>query len=312
MEFEYYNQAADILNDLILEGAFGVDAKVLAGSKSQKSTGLHLYDCLLNIFKSNNSYGIENSVGITFRLLDFYIEALNVKPEETSELLLAFLKGTKTNPELENLSSYTEWLQSNLVWKESVLKIQSQGIIGKSDIMKSTSALLSSYSKGVELIGKLFTILIAIAKIINSSEFDLIQISSMTLNQKLKMFEKVTDEKHHILTTTIDRHIRNADSHLNASYSTEKKAFIMKRNVKKGKINEIEIFEIELYDMLLIIYPKVGWMVQGFICSCILLVLSKIDQKLFKEATQVLISKCSVDSSDGLSKGVAVNRIELP
>lgn len=293
MEYEYFNQAADILDVLTLEGFFGGDAKELVKTREQKSSSLHLYDCLMNIFISDNDYGITNSIGITFRLIDFYTDAMKIKPQETVDLLASFMKGTKTNPELENLSSYTEWMQCHVAWKDTIPKIQPRLNVSKSDIMRSTSALLTTYSKGVELIGKIFTVLIAIAKIIKHEEYNLIDISCLTIYDKIKLFEKITDDKHHILTTTIDRKIRNADSHLNAIYSIDKKAFIMKRNIRQGKINKIEMFEVKLSDMMLIIYPKIGWMVQGFISSCILLVLSKEDNELYKNATKVLISKCS-------------------
>lgn len=289
MEYEFYYQAAETLDEITKEGFFGENAMNLIETRDEKTTPEYLYECFINVF-SGNDYGIKNTIGITLRLTDLYCEAFNINAKDTVDNLTSFFKGTNEYPELENISSYMEWMRAHISWKETLDKIQLKGTTSKADKMKLATDLLTAYSKGVELTGKLFTNMIILAKIIRNQEYDLLKISLQTIYDKINMFESVSDEKYHIFTTVIDRQIRNADSHLNSLYSVDKQAYVMKKNVGKGNNKRIETFEIKWSDMVLKIYPRIGWFVQGCICSCILLYLTLEDKVLCRKATDYIVA----------------------
>jgi len=287
--YEDFYKAADELDAMTLEGFFGDSAKDLVIKREATETNEFLYECLINIF-NGDQYGTANVIGITFLLLKLYGEAVTAGGQEAVDILSAFMKGTLEHPELECISSYSEFLRTHMDFKNLSSALREKEIITAAEKKQLASTMLTSYSKGVELVGKAFTQLLTLEQIINNQPYNLFENSLLTIYMKTEKFLKLSDGKYDKLITIIDRSVRNADSHLNAYYSVAENAYIMKKATKMGGKNKIETFKLNPEKMALEVYPKIGWFVQGFISSCILLVLALSDREKFQSATKYILS----------------------
>lgn len=285
---DYFNQAADELDMITQEGFFGRKAKLLVEKREDTPTSEFLFECFMNIF-SEPQYGTKNTIGIMFTLAKLYSEAISAKQQDAVDVLTAFMKGTDDHPELECLSSYSEFLSRHVESKQVLSEIQAKIAATTVDKKRLASSVLTAYSKGVELVGKVFTQLLTLEQMIHGQPHDLYQNSLLTIYKKIDNFLVLSNGDYDKLATVIDRSIRNADSHLNAYFSVNEQAYIMKKTVKtKGK-TKTETFKLPWAKMVLEVYPKIGWFVQGYLGSCILLILSVDNQDLYKAATKRIL-----------------------
>ncbi|WP_221638449.1 hypothetical protein, partial [Listeria immobilis] len=74
--------------------------------------------------------------------------------------------------------------------------------------------VVNTYAKGVEFIGKIFSTLNILAEIVNQNDYDIYKIWQETVYQKIEHFNKVTNNKYILFSNTINRKIRNGESHL--------------------------------------------------------------------------------------------------
>lgn len=277
---DFYLNAAKDLDTMSEEGSFGENAKKMLKIRDTITAPEYLYTSIIEMF-NYNKIGISNTVEITFTLLELYEDALKVSPNETISILTAFLKGTSKNPELENLSSYNEYIISKISTDESMKKITSNGKNNKLlDIKKSTMSVCSTYSKGVEFIGKTFTNLLALLQLINGKPYNLLYNSTLTTYLKIEEFEELSNSKYKILTNSIDRNIRNADSHLNITYLADKNCFCVKKNKK--------IYKVPFEEMMLNIYPKMTQFIEGFLASCYLFIMLEQDKEIYDKAIEYI------------------------
>ena len=287
-EFEIFNEISDELDDLTLDGFFGESARSLVIKREDTEQAQYLYECLINIFEPN-MYGTKNVIGIMLRLAEMYSEACKKDAQQTVDILTAFMRGTEQYPELECFSSYGEYVRYHVETKNYLKKIQGAHV---TDAQRKNlaSLYLTDYSKGVELVGKMFTFLLAVQQLINNEPYDLLYNSTLTIYNKTQEFLRLSEGRYDILVTVIDRDIRNADSHLNGRYSIKKEAYLMKNITKiKGK-PQINEFTIPVKKMILEISPKIGWFVQGFLGAGILLVLAHADKEKYKQASRFILS----------------------
>ena len=101
------------------------------------------------------------------------------------------------------------------------------------------------------------------------------------LGEKSRLFKKYSNGKFDILIESIDRDIRNAEAHIDIRYDTNKDVFEIK--LKEFGKKTIYIKHISAREMILEIFPKVGWIIQGFIFSCTLIVLAGTAPTKYKE-----------------------------
>nr|DAZ26033.1 MAG TPA: hypothetical protein [Caudoviricetes sp.] len=285
-EFQQFYEAIEELDLLTKEGFFGESAKKLIEKRDNMKITDFLYECSVDTFSNPHSnYGIKNIIDIMFMLLELYIEAIKATSTETVDnILAAFLKGTKEHPELECISSYIEYSSYHVEFKNLSSKLTKQTSTTVSEKRRLANSILSSYSKGVEFIGKSFAYLLALEEVIHNQPCDLYKNLSLTTYQKTNKFLKLSDGKYKMLTTVIDRDIRNADSHLNAHYSVKEQCYI----IKKNKNSRMRIYKLPLEKMLFEVYPKIGWFVQGYLNACALLVLAGQDKRLYKQILQLI------------------------
>lgn len=287
-DFELFYNAANELDILVEDGMFGPFAADLLQQRDSVDTTTYCYNGLLDMFRETQ-YGIENVIGIIFRLLKLYTDALNVSPQEPVDVLTAFLKGTKEHPELECLSSFTEFFCVNATYRDVLKELGHKPNATNSEVKRLASSLLATYSKGVELVGKSFTQLLTLAQIVKDKQYDLYENSLLSIYEKTKQFKGLVNNEYIDLADVIDRKVRNAEAHLNSYFSIEKRCYVMKQNSKQGKTSRTEVFEISAEDMILRIFSKVCWFVQGYIASCILLVLVYEDKRKYNDAVKYIL-----------------------
>lgn len=285
------DQATNELDDVTKDGFFGNVSQELLIKRDTLPRNDFLYDSIAEIFSSSND-GRKNVAGIALRLIDLYCEAIPHGSQEVIDVLNTFIMGTNENPELENMSSYLEYMTAHQAWKNYFVEHVGQ-VLSDAEKRQQAMSILDAYTKGVEFVGKIFTQLIAVERIRREDCYDIYKISEMTIYKKIEEFKKISDSKHHILTDVIDRKIRNADSHLNATYSPKNEEYVMKSTNHKGGI---DVFKITIKEMLSIIYPKVGLFVQGFYASCILMVFNWSDRELAQKTIKKI-----VDINNGLN-----------
>lgn len=284
-------QSTNDLDDIIREGFFGDVSQDLLKKRDAIPRNVFLNDSISEIFSEWND-GKQAVAGITFRLINLYCDSLPHSPQEVIDTLNSFIMGTEDNPELENMSSYLEYMTAHQAWKNFFEEHREQ-VLSDAKKRQQAMSILDAYTKGVEFVGKIFTQLIAIERIRREEPYDIYKISEMTIYKKIEEFKTISKPKHHILTDIIDRKIRNADAHLNVTYSPKREEYTMKSTNHKGGI---DVFTITIREMLTTIYPKVGLFVQGFFASCILMVFNFSD----KELAQKVVKKI-IDINNGLN-----------
>lgn len=280
---EFYNLAIEEMDLLVLDGFFGEVTKTLVSKRDSMKMNDFLFESYENIM---NSVGIgkENMIYLTKLFLNLHIKSISVSSQETLDLLNALFVGLDDQPELESFSSYSEYLRHHMEYKHMNNQIISKEICNDSDRKNVATKALTAYSKGVEFIGKSFNQLIIEQEIINKNEYDYSEIYMLTIHNKIKRFEKLSENSETDLVKMIDRDIRNAESHLNGYYSLKKQAYIMKKTIYTNKKPRLKEYKIPVDEFLLNVYPKIGNYVQAFISSCLLVIFGLSDSETFKKA----------------------------
>lgn len=288
-EFSEFDAAGKELDKLTGEGTFGDKAKLLASLRNTLPDTDFYLECFKNIFDSTDLIFKSNIAGIGLKLMKIIGLSYQKSPQETIDLITAFFKGPKEHPELENISSYTEFIESNAQYKSYFSRIKGQSEVSSSEKRQLARLLIDTYTKGVEFASKVFSLLISLQNLAASQPAQYYENTFLPLYQKILSFEKAADDDCKMLTSVIDRQIRNAASHLNIYYSTERSVFIITdiQGMKKAKTSKT--IEVSLKKMLLDVFPRVGWFAQGFFASCMMLYLAQSgDEEKYRKAQHLM------------------------
>jgi len=278
--FDDFLRASEEVDDLALEGFFGEEIKNLVKKRDSMSTSEYFYSCLLSWNSDESQYGKDKVKEFILLFFTLYTRSIKSNGQKTIDYLTIFWKGTKENPELECLSASTEFARLHQETLNTLKELKSKNKITISDRKRLASSIINTYSKGVEFIGKILTTCIVLEKVSKNEPFDLISIYKMTVFEKIKLFNKLSNNEFKNMTNLINRYLRNADSHLSLIFDYKMNVIILKK-VKRDKIQN-ETIPIE--KMILEIFPSNGWITQAFIYSGMLLVLSRDNQDLFNKA----------------------------
>ena len=278
--FDDFLRACEEVDELALEGFFGEETKNLVKIRDSMSTSEYLYSCLISWNSDDNQYGKDKVKEFILLFFKLYTRSIKSDGQKAIDYLTIFWKGTKENPELECLSAATEFARLHTETLNTLKELNSKNKITISDRKRLASSIINTYSKGVEFIGKILTTCIVLEKVSKNEPFDLISIYKMTVFEKIKLFNKLSNNEFKNMTNLINRYLRNADSHLSLIFDYKMNVIILKK-VKRDKIQN-ETIPIE--KMILEIFPSNGWITQAFIYSGMLLVLSRDNQDLFNKA----------------------------
>ncbi|MDC7767149.1 hypothetical protein POL82_27080 (plasmid) [Priestia aryabhattai] len=277
--FKDFLDAAEELDDLALEGFYGEDIKKLTKKKDSINTNAYLAEALDLWIGDTEQFGKEKVKEYILAFFDLYTESLKVDGQKTVDTLSLFWMGTPDNPELECLSAYSEFGRLFTETKHSLKDIESKDEIKLSDRKRLAASMINSYSKGVEFIGKVLTVCIILKKISNNESYNLMKIYGMSIFEKVNIFESITNKKYKKLTDIVNRSLRNADSHLSLRFDYKENVLLLKKK-KDGKIvND----KVTIQQMIIAIFPSVGWFTQAFIYSGILFVFSLSDKEKFSK-----------------------------
>lgn len=282
---EIYNTVIEELDDFINEGVYGAEAKRLLEKRDVMPIDKYMYEGLASIFCESNNSATKATAGMTLRFLDLYTGAIPQHSQELVDTLTAFLKGTEDNPGNENMTSYITFSNADISWKNELRTNGKKGF-NKDQKKRFAMRVLDAYSKGVELIGKIFVTLISIEKIKRNQPYNVNQISKLTLFKKMEEFNRITDNKHQILTTVVDRKIRNGYSHLDVTYSIKSEAYLVKELGEQGRKH---VVKIKFSEMITTIYPKIIIFIQGFFASGYVTVLKFSNDELLKKSLKNII-----------------------
>ncbi|MCV12429.1 hypothetical protein DUF32_14885 [Listeria monocytogenes] len=219
--------------------------------------------------------------------LNLYIEAIKVNMGETVEALNVFWLGTKEDPELEYMSAYTEYYRKKKELDKLIRLIKPNSSF--SEKKQFGMEVTNTYAKGVELIGKIFSTLNILAEVANQNNYNVYKIWRETIYQKIDRFNNITNNKYVLFSQTINRKIRNGESHLSLSVNI-RKAVVEVKIVKKHKtIKE----EIPWAYFIKVDFVKIGWMIQAFVYSQILFFQAIEDKENYLTNMQKLTSLLS-------------------
>ncbi|MED1114027.1 hypothetical protein [Bacillus paramycoides] len=277
--FEDFIRAGEEIDELTKEGLFGLDLKEHLEKRESMDINLYLYESL-RLWIDDSNQVKDKTKEFILSFFELYTESIKGGGQKAVDLLSSFWMGTKDNPELECQSAYNEFVRLNVENKEILKEIQLKEKVSLSDKKRFTSSICNTYSKGVEFIGKVLNVCIALKKIANNEVYNFMDIYELTIFKKVNLFDSITNGKYKNLTNVINRSVRNADSHLNLIYDHITNEFILRKKKKGRIVNE----KISYNTMILEIFPLIGWFTQAFIYSGILVVLSRENQEKFKEA----------------------------
>lgn len=142
------------LEELIDEGFFGAKSKKLSDLKKQASLVTCFYQYALSIVEKkyvNNQliYDISNKLCI------IYIQAMKNNRQAVYDIIESFIMGTKQHPELENLSSYRNFIFSKENLSNEISQAQKIAPLSYSQKMKFGNDIAADYSSTIEMVSKI-------------------------------------------------------------------------------------------------------------------------------------------------------------
>lgn len=278
-KYQEFYKAAKELDELCQDGFFGERAIQLTNMRDG-SMNIDLFKTFIDDWiNDNNLLNKEFTAILILVFFKLFTCSYKIKAQLTVDTLSGFIRGYPENPESENLSSYTEFLRSKIESSNLAHHILKSNNIKTSDRIKFGDNLISTYSKGIELINKMLTPCIILLKINSGESFDILKINDMSLSQKISLFFNLSNGQYDILFKNINKEIRNAGSHLNLRFIPSEGVFQMKS--KSGK--KYKISKIPTNDFVFKYMPQPGYIVQGFMLSNMLLILAINNNQLFRE-----------------------------
>lgn len=278
-QYPNFIEAANELDELSLEGIFGEVTRKLVEQRELVSQTDYFVTILDEWLSETNQYGKPIVKRIMMLFIKLYIEAFEINPEETIEVLAAYWRGTKDNPESEGISGYTETVRYHHEAKRIITELEGKSERKLSEQKHAMASFLTAYSKSVEYIGQILVPCIQLVHIINGEQVDTIRVIKSPLYEKVKLFNEASSNKYKAITDVLNRDIRNADSHLNIRYVPSKGII----EYKKRMGAKIKTYEVTVHDWFLNIYPKVGWVIQAYIYSGVLICIGFSNKPKFIE-----------------------------
>ncbi|MCG3315200.1 hypothetical protein JI528_14540 [Listeria monocytogenes] len=272
--FEQYAKELDIYSK---EGMFQDSIKSLMEKRDEIDLDDYLNESLNLWIQSNEQIGKKNVAKIIVTFLSLITRAINVNEEETVNTLKTFWFGTNEDPNLEFMSSYTEYVRLKSNQDKMISNFSSQ--MSYSDKKNFASTIIQNYSKGVELVGKTYKTYLALAKIAAKNPVSHSNLWKLTIHQTITEFNKITDDNFSILVKGINRKIRNSEAHLTLGIDIEKAVIEIK--IIKG--SKVEIHTIEWSEFITEELPNIGWSIQGFVYAQILFIQAVVDKERFLE-----------------------------
>lgn len=272
-----FEEASREIDSLSLEGFFGENIKKLTLSREILKQSEYFAACIDDWIYDENQFGKIEVKQLILVFLKLFVNSIEVGGQKAIDTLTSFMQGTKEHPEIECLSSFTEYIRLHVETKK-LMKSSRTEIPSIATKKKLGASLTNTYSKGVELISKILNACIILLEISQGIESDEVEVYNLYLWKKIRRFKKLSDGHYNLIISYIDRDIRNAEVHLNLIFIPDRGVF--RYRVRDGK--RIRNKEISVEDFLFNKYPTNGWISQGFIYSSLLLILMKLDPKLCK------------------------------
>ncbi|MBC1600874.1 hypothetical protein HB903_02815 [Listeria welshimeri] len=261
---ERFREIAEELDIYLKEGVNSEKLAKLISQRGSLTDVSYINESLGLWLNGSEQIGKEQEAVLIMMYLDLYVEAMKGSKEETVNALNMFWLGTKEDPELEYISAYTEYCRKKFELNKRISLIKPNSSF--SEKKQFGMEVTNTYAKGVEFIGKIFSTLNILAEVANQNNYNVYKIWRETIYQKIDRFNKITNNKYVLFSQTINRKIRNGESHLSLSVNI-RKAVLEVKIVKKHKtIKE----EIPWEDFIKIDFVKIGWMIQAFVYSQIL------------------------------------------
>ncbi|MBY6040617.1 hypothetical protein KUV96_10330 [Bacillus velezensis] len=275
-KYNEFEDTAKELDSLALSGFYGEDVSELTAKRDELDTNEYLYRSVKLWLDNKTLYGKDNVKRFIGVFLNFFGESTKVNPQETIDILNVFFFGTKDNPGLESLSSYNEFSIAFTETKNKLIRFKNSDM-SYVEKKRLASDLLNVYAKGVEMIGKILTYCIALFELIQDKKYNLYKIHKMTLHKKIEEIECHNHFKS--MTSIINRFVRNSEAHLSIVYKPDSNKYAYKKTTN-GKI---ETEYINMDEVILQLFPSVGWITQAFMYSIHLLILFHDDKVKFNE-----------------------------
>lgn len=268
-----FNEAADELDLLASAGHFGEESRLLVEDRDNYEDVDYFIRVLTEWHEDKNQVNKIKTYEYTLIIFNLFVEAVKENPKESMELISSFKLGAKDNTEMEFMTSYTEYVRiftdSKTLAEE--LRADSKNISKK---LRYTKSISVAYSNGIEYISKTLNLLICLEKIVNKEHYNFYKINSMTLYEKINMFN--ANSKYDVLLEMIDRSLRNAEAHGTINFVLKTNSYKIKSK-KNGEIKEENVSFSFLLEKLI----SVGNYVQSFEFAGQLLTIGLKDREKF-------------------------------
>ncbi|WP_147007326.1 hypothetical protein [Companilactobacillus nantensis] len=278
------------LEALTKSGAFGSESQNLLKKRGEISTQEFIYLSFCSIYDDPN-FDYE-TLPYIIDFMDLFREGQSTNPQAMVDIITASMVGDKNNLQLETMSSYTRFLTEHQILKNNLSEMSKERSVDPLKRIELANAILHDYSNGFEYCMKLFTFIIAIARVVNGKEYDLQIIDKQPSSNKLNLFRQIDGGKHNLLVDGWDDRIRNADSHASIVYNPQTCLFEGKNNhyqkTDTGKIRRVEEFTITPVELLTKVIPRVGRFIHGYLGASYLLYLVNADREYYDKAVVIL------------------------
>lgn len=278
LKMDTYELAQEELGELVDDGFYGDEVKDLVSSFG-KLKNYEYFAKSLNLWIDDNKQDgkdeVNKYINIFIKIID---RALKFDTELTTRQIKDFFKGSDDGKQAENLTAYMEYSISHVSLLKEIKEKSKTQPLKLSESKKIAQDILNTYAKGVEFISKIFSLVVILNRISSKQKIEVNNVNKLTLFKKCNEIESF-DPQLKVLTDSLDRYVRNAESHLNITYNASQNNFIYKV-VQNGKYkNEL----ISMEEMLKSIFPQNGWVIQGFVYSLTLFLISLDDRELYLE-----------------------------
>lgn len=296
MENKYFDDAIKELNKLTKQGYFGDKSIKMLEQQSELKTQEARFNEFMAIFEEESNK-FELSEYIT-KFMELFVEGLKMDTDETINIIKTSEIGTVKSPELETLSSYTRYIESNQDAKNLIAELKTYKLTNVPVQYKKrlSTALLALYSDGFEYNMKLLSFVLAILQVANGKDNKMIANMYLSSSQKINQFRQLDKNRNYkLLVDNWDDRLRNADSHNNIRYDLASNMYIGKNNYKNKLIgdntNKTEDFKITISELMKDLLPKISLFFKGYICATYLIYFSELseDNSYYKKAVSFLI-----------------------
>lgn len=297
MKSQEFESAKTELDELTRMGYFGEISKENLKKKESLSRKEFLHETLVDSFRSEKHKPEMARFIINF--MDLIIEGFEHDIFRVGDIVYASEHGTVDHPELETISSYTRFLESNHLFKSSFHKAKTMKRKGGSKLVEAeielSRSLLTLYSDGFEYDMKIFTYLLSIIQVINERKNSIFTNSNLFSSNKVNQFRQLDTEKSYgLLTDHWDWRLRNADDHLDIRFNISDKKYTGKNRYREqtndGNMIIISPFSLSMQDL----YDDVVFISRftlGFLQAVPLLYLATQSKAMYMDAVMRLTSR---------------------